>query len=189
MVGTCNKKLERCKVDGLFSKGTAFSIIYIVCTQIRVQFIIHSYDYQMIMSIFHVINKYIYIIWNICLLCQFHPAPSKKLTVLIGPRIFWPTMSNFSFTLEKLGICQPKTQCSNRKKWWLQSQLCIEDLGVINQPQTTSGKNDDRCVGTRAFVSSSPRRRIAPSCPPSSDGSSNNPPANHFFKRRSSMEG
>lgn len=129
----------------------------------------------------------------IYLLCQFHPAPlQKKLTSFYsGPRIFWPTRSNFSFTLAAAkASANPNTQCSNNKKMVAAKLICaLKILSVINQPQTTSGKNDDRCVGTRAFVSSSPRRRIAPSCPPSSDGSSNNPPANHFFKRRSSMEG
>ena len=118
-------------------------------------------------------------------------SPLKKLTVFIGPRIFWPTWSNFSFTLAKLGICQPKTHCSNRKKMVAAKLICASKiLSVINiTPNNILARMIDRCVGTRAFVSSSPRRRIAPSCPPSSDGSSNNPPANHFFKRRSSMEG
>ena len=174
------------------SNGRAFSISYIYNTHIDTCTIHHtliwlSNDYVNLPC-----DKYIHIIWNICLLCQFHPAPLKNTDgFLFRLRIFWPTRSNFSFTLASAkASANPKTQCSNNKKnGGCKASCASKILSVINQPQTTSGKNDDRCVGTRAFVSSSPRRRIAPSCPPSSDGSSNNPPANHFFKRRSSMEG
>ena len=140
------------------------------------------------MSIFHI---YMYNMEHV-FFASYHPAPlQKKLTVFIGSEDLLANEVQLLFHPGKTRHLPTQTpNAPTTKKMVAAKLICASKiLSVINQPQTTSGKNDDRCVGTRAFVSSSPRRRIAPSCPPSNDGSSNNPPANHFFKRKSSMEG
>ena len=134
---------------------------------------------------------YIYIIWNICLLCQFHPAPSKKTDCFYRSQDLLANVVQLLFHPGKTRHLPTKNPLLQQKKMVAAKLICASKiLSVINiTPNNILARMIDRCVGTRAFVSSSPRRRIAPSCPPSSDGSSNNPPANHFFKRRSSMEG
>ncbi len=125
----------------------------------------HTYNNQMIMSVFPVSN-------HMALMSSLPvPKPSKnwlirsqdllanEVQLLFHPAKTLRIWEEFSMNWSR----QRETLWTHRRFWY----HCF--------PQTTSGMLWPHPL--RAFASSSPRRRTAPSCPPSNDGSSNNPPA------------